>query len=255
VGWSAQGAGAAGYFQGYITDVRLLSGTVLYPSAFVPPVAPMTAIPQTVLLYNNAASSTADNTGAHIVRHVGNAQTSTVVKKYGTGSMYFDGSGDYLSIPNHPAFLFGSGDYTIEAWIYPTAAVGAPCIAGIWSVITPGKQAWMFYFDGNGSLKLIIDPADTVVLSAPNGTIQINVWQHVAVTKSGTAFKMFKDGVVVASATQSHTMQDGTGALEIGDVSDGGTHDYAGYIDDLRITKGYARYTANFTPPGRLKSK
>jgi len=50
-------------------------------------------------------------------------------------------------------------------------------------------------------------------------------------------------------------MQAGTGALEIGDVSDGGTHDFIGYIDDLRITRGIARYTANFTPPGRLPGK
>jgi hypothetical protein len=77
----------------------------------------------------------------------------------------------------------------------------------------------------------------------------------VAVTKSGTAFKMFINGIVVASATQSHSMRAASGDLEIGDVADGGTHDYVGYIDDLRITRGYARYTANFTPPGKLPAR
>lgn len=244
--------GAQGYFRGFVSGVRLVSGSVLYDGPFVPDFTPPTAVSGTVLLVNATNAGAIDSTRLNRITTVANAQVNTTVRKFGFGSYLFDGSVDHLSIPNSNLLLFEGGDYTVEAWVYPITVTGAgsvPCIAGIWSTVSPSKQAWMLYFDTTGSLKFVIDPDDTVILSSSSGAIQAGVWQHVAVTKSGSAFKAFVNGTIVATASQSHTMQNGSGALEIGDVSDGGSHDFNGYISDLRITKGYARYTSAFTPP------
>jgi hypothetical protein len=252
IGWSAWD-GAQGYYKGYVTDVRVVSGTVLYNSAFVPPTSPLTVIPNTQLLCKFADAGFVDNSMNHRLTTTGSPRVSSVVKKYGTGSMYFPGSNSYISIPNDPKLYFGSGDYTVEAWVYPQSFTGVPAIVGMWSTVLAGEQAWMLYIESSLP-KFVIDPEDTVILTSSTA-LQLNTWQHVAVTKSGTAFKMFINGIVVASATQSHSMRNASGDLEIGDVADGGTHDYVGYIDDLRITRGYARYTANFTPPGKLPAR
>lgn len=244
--------GAQGYFKGYVSGVRLVSGSVLYDGPFIPDLVPPTAVSGTVLLVNATNAGAIDSTRLNRITTVANAQVNTSVRKFGAGSYLFDGSADHLSVPNSNLLVFEGGDYTIEAWLYPITVTGAgtsPCIAGIWSTVSPGKQAWMLYFDTTGSLKFIIDPDDTVILSSSSGVIQAGAWQHVAVTKSGSAFKAFVNGTIVATASQSHTMQNGSGALEIGDVSDGGSHDLNGYISDLRLTRGYARYTASFTPP------
>lgn len=251
IGWSAWDGGQ-GYFKGFISGVRLVSGSVIYTGPFVPEFTPPTAVSGTVLLVNATNAGVIDSARLHRITTVANSQVSTSVRKFGYGSYLFDGSVDHLSLPNSNLFLFEGGDYTVEAWVYPISMVGGgsvPCIAGIWSTVSPGKQAWMMYFDTTGSLKFVIDPDDTVILSSSSGVIQAGVWQHVAVTKSGSAFKAFVNGMVVATASQSHTMQNGSGALEIGDVSDGGSHDLNGYVSDLRITKGLARYTSAFTPP------
>ena len=95
--------------------------------------------------------------------------------------------------------------------------------------------------------------ASNFVLRAANNTDLISygtmpttgTWTHIAITRSGTTARMFYDGTQVASATTAHDFVDA--AFYIG--QDGGSNAFIGYIDDLRITKGYARYTANFTPP------
>jgi hypothetical protein len=77
-------------------------------------------------------------------------------------------------------------------------------------------------------------------------------WYHVAVTRSGNTFKLFRNGVQNGSTvtnSNSCPATASTGALYVGSDVGGGFGNWNGYIDDLRITKGYARYTTNFTPP------
>jgi hypothetical protein len=82
---------------------------------------------------------------------------------------------------------------------------------------------------------------------APAGTITLNTWTHVAWTRSGSSNRLFINGTQVGSTTTDATNYTSTASF-IG-ASQSGTLPFAGYIDDLRITKGYARYTSNFTPP------
>ena len=104
-----------------VSGLRVVNGTALYTSAFTPPTAPPTAITNTVLLTNFTNAGIFDNTGKHNLETVGNAQIDTATKKYGTGSMEFDGTGDYLVTPSSPNIALGTGDFTIECWTYFTS--------------------------------------------------------------------------------------------------------------------------------------
>jgi hypothetical protein len=104
-------------FKGYISSARIVSGTAVYTSNFTPPAAPLTAITNTSLLCNFTNAAIFDNAMMNNLETVGNAQISTSVKKFGTGSIYFDGSGDSLVTPNNPAYIL-PGDFTIEGFVY-----------------------------------------------------------------------------------------------------------------------------------------
>jgi hypothetical protein len=188
---------------------------------------------------SNAFSATAN----------GNAQISTTQSKFGGASGKFDGSGDYVQITSATALELGSGDFTIELWYYHDG--GNQTFAGLVGkgpVGSTPSDAWTLEFGGSG---IIFVPwaasTETVTTTEPSQ----NAWHHVAVTRSGSTLRLFVDGVQSASNTVSFTVgTNNSGPLVIG----GGafapsTRSFSGYIDDLRITKGVARYTAGFTPP------
>jgi hypothetical protein len=191
-----------------------------------------------------------------VLETVGNAQISTSVKKYGTGSLAFDGTGDYLIGPTSPAFELGSGDFTIEVWLYRTADSGQ-YDSEIVSYGNPSTlNGWHFGLSGSSGgtqnrIQFGLNYSGYLVIST--ATIAANTWTHVAVTRSGTSFKMFINGSQDGSATSSATptitttsrLYVGTGSYDPGSVN----RTITGYIDDLRITKGIARYVNNFTPP------
>jgi len=106
-------------FNGYLSDIRLVSGTALYTSNFTPPSAPLTNIANTSLLCNFTNAGIFDSTAKSILELVGDAKVSTAQYKYGTGSIVFDGTGDavrvFSSASPSPLFKFGSSDFTIEA--------------------------------------------------------------------------------------------------------------------------------------------
>lgn len=225
-----------------VSNLRIVKGSAVYTSGFTPPTSPVTAISGTSLLMNFTNAGIIDQTGINNILTVGDAKISTVQQKYGSSSMFFDGTGDYLTVLNHPNLQFGTGDFTVECWIFATAVGGAQkCI------ISKGTSTtgWELRIGGAVSGGLDFSYASTAVTNAT--VVTLNTWHHVAVTRSGTAVKIFLDGVNVGSATTATDFSQ-TDALKIGE-SRAGSQTFSGYIDDLRITKGYARYTANFTPP------
>jgi hypothetical protein len=237
-------------FFGYITDVRMIRGISLYNSNFVLPSTPLTtsvtsgtSTYNAVVLLNNTNGGIVDQHSSNVLETVGNAQVSTAVKKYNNGSIYFDGSGDYLKIPSSPNFEFGTGDFTIEGWVYLVSTSSYSTIisnrttdtdntAGRWSVAIR-NSAFEFFSGGSQIIS--------------SGTVSTSTWTFFTVTRASGSLKLFLNGTQVGSTTSFTTS---LSALSVSIGANGaGTETLTGYIDDLRITKGYARYTSNFTAP------
>lgn len=234
---------------GYISNFRMVKGTAVYTTAFTPPTAPVTAITNTSLLTNFTNGAIFDNAMMNDLETVGNAQISTSVVKYGTGSLAFDGTGDYLSTPSAPTNQMGSGPFTIEAWIYPTTISGTHSIVGKYVGGSIANSEYWLFITSTGKLAFAVDGSggeDYVESSA--GAIVANTWTYVVAQKSASAIAIYINGTQANVVGSTRTLSTNTTPLNIGSFNNGsGT--YFGYIDDLRITKGYARYTANFTPP------
>jgi hypothetical protein len=228
---------------GYISNVRLVSSAV-YTTTFTPPTTPFTAISGTVLLLSTINGAIFDNAMMNDLETVGNAQISTSVKKYGTGSLAFDGTGDYLFGGNYLSATFSTGDFTIEMWLYySSSAAGSDFLIDCRPAATNG--AYPTIYADTGILYYFANSGNRITSSS----ISTNTWMHVAVCRSGTSTKMFINGTQTGSTyTDSTNYICRTDGPVIGADRNFGDS-LLGYIDDFRITKGYARYTANFTPP------
>jgi hypothetical protein len=189
---------------------------------------------------NGSTTFTDSSSNNHTITANGNAQISTAQSKFGGASMYFDGSGDYLVLPDDQnSFNFGTSDFTLECWIYPTGTI----TGNLFSQRGSG-MSWRYriefqgidFFYGNG-----LDG------STPNSSVPLNTWSHVALTRNGNTFTIWVNGQ--SSATNTITASMNYAIPRIGTSIIYPNEAFKGYIDDFRITKGVARYTSNFTPP------
>ena len=259
VGQSYDGAGGNSnkFFNGYITGARVVKGSAVYDptvTTIAVPTAPPTAVTNTQLLLNMTNAGITDSTMINNLETIGNAQISTSVKKYGSGSMYFDGTGDWISIASPPEFLrvWWTGPYTLEFWVYANAfstdSQGASPVIGNRS---PTGQAnnWSFGPIAGGAVRLYYYNGSIQSLTTAT-TLSTGQWYHLALVVNNNTITIYINGVSSASAAVSGTpLTDTATPFTIGqsyNVS------FNGYIDDLRITRGYARYTSNFTPPGEM---
>jgi len=248
-------AGTTG--QGYAGDVRIVNGAV--PSAYVtsstttgtqiftPPTAPLTSITNTSLLLNYTNAGILDNAMMNELETVGNAQISTSVKKYGTGSLAFDGSGDYAISYNPNLYTFGTGDFTVEAWVYPTSFPAEAAI--ITTATSTDYQGFTINVGTSGNIIIALGAGGSwTVVTTSGGTLSANTWQHIALTRSGNVFRMFVSGTQSYTTTNSVSLTNTNNAISVGGRTAGGGQYFNGYIDDVRISKGLARYTSTFTP-------
>jgi hypothetical protein len=240
-------------FLGHISQTRVIKGTCLYTTAFTPPTAPLTAVSGTVLLLEGTNAGILDNTGKNNLDTVGNAQIDTTTKKYGTGSMEFDGTGDYLTAPGSTNFDIRTGAFCIECWVY-RSATGNQHIIGYANEGAGANDFWDFGIgsDASSTNKLVFRYQGNSAKLVSTNTLSTGQFYHVAATGDGTVLRIFINGNLEASATAAvDSTIPNTKRLGIGTNLYGGiyTQYLNGFIDDLRITKGVARYTANFTPP------
>lgn len=227
---------------GYMSNVRILKGTALYTSAFTPPAVPLTAITNTQLLVNFINASIIDNAAMQVPETVGNAQISTSVRRFGTGSLAFDGTGDWLLIPHAPDQFFGTGNFTIEMWLY-LATTGAAR-----GLVAKGTSTTGWLVSTNASNQVVFTFGTSTITST--GAISGTTWTHIAVVREGTGTnqtKIYINGTNDGTGTVSTNFNQ-TNAMYVGADRTAGSA-LNGNIDDLRITNGIARYTANFTPP------
>ena len=252
---SANDTGANESFIGYMSDMRIINGTSLYTTTFTPPAQILgnysTNIPAQLLLnFNNGGII--DQHGTNVLETVGNAQLSTAVKKYNSGSIAFDGTGDYLKIPNSQNFNFGSGNFTVEGWVY---CINTSSRQDIFT--TPANASG---FNGlsfaiyNGNFELTMSwTGGWDILFATAGSVSANTWYHFAVVRNGGTVTVYINGTSTYSnsglSTSSLVFGTDPATISYGRVNQSDARYLYGYIDDLRITKGYARYTSNFTAP------
>jgi hypothetical protein len=229
------------FFSGLISDLRVVKGTALYTSSFTPPMEPLTPVANTSLLCNFTNAAIFDSAAKNVLETVGNAQIDTAVTKFGTGSMYFDGTGDSLSVPSNVENGIGTSDFTVEAWIHPTATHGN-------RHITDSTSAGGLFLKTEATT-VGIGGATIATHNMFSFTFSPNQWYHVAFCRQGSTVYGFVDGVQIGSGANTVNYTSPTG-LTIGNAFSLPAG-WIGYIDDLRITKGVARYTANFTPRSR----
>ena len=196
-----------------------------------------------------------DNAQQNDLLTVGNAQVNTSIKKYGTGSIAFDGSGDSLFAANQSSILMSGGNFTIEAWVNPNSfgSTYNPIIANaISNVSTAADLQYFLYLDGSGKPTFKAYSASTAYTVASASAIPTGSWTFIAAVRNGSTLTLYVNGVSVATTTIGTVILNGStlALIRCGAYQEASVFYYLnGYVDDLRVTKGIARYTANFTPP------
>ena len=244
--WIGARSGGSFGISGYMTDLRIVKGTAVYTTTFAPPTAPLTAITNTSLLENFTNAGIPDLAMMNNLQTVGNAQVSTSVKKYGTGSLKFGGSGDYMDLPSIPQYAFGSGDFTIEGWIYWDSSKATDQIFIDFRPTTTNGAYPTLFLNSSGQINFYASNGVRITSSA----ITTNTWTNFALVKNSGTTKLYVNGTQSGSSyTDSNSYLQSR--LRLGDsgfnIGDGAG--YKGYLDDIRITNGLARYTTTFTPP------
>lgn len=235
---------------GYVSNLRITKGTAIYTTNFTLPTIPVAATSNTSLLLNFVNTGVYDSTGKNDLETVADARVNSTVVKYGNGSMYFDGTGDYLKAAfGNPLFYFGAENWTVECWVYLNSTSGTQGILfGQSDFAIAANASYEFYATGSGSL-FYYNGSSNLNLTAP--TITVSTWTHLAWVRNSTTITLYVNGVSIGLVVI------GTGVINNGTTNpvtvgakNGGTAPFNGYIDDLRITKGIARYTTTpFTPP------
>jgi hypothetical protein len=188
---------------------------------------------------NGGTTFTDSSSNANTMTRGGNAQLSTSDYKFGTASVVWDGSGDFLRTPDSTLFGFGTGDFTIEFWSYFASGFNTGTGAILMSI---GDFRNITY---TGSTLRFRTNSGTNLITG--GALSTSTWYHIALTKSGNDHKLFIDGTQAGStytSSTSYTVQ----RITFG-ANNSGQNNYLGNMDDIRVTKGVARYTSNFTAP------
>ena len=248
---------------GYISNFRLIKGTALYTSNFTAPTTSLTAVTNTEALIcqsNNFKDNSTNNASITIggtakVKPFSPFAPSTSYNSGNNGgSAYFDGTGDYLSITNESDLTPGTGDFTIECWVYfsssttnqgifqldttplsgstyiaPVLFTGGGAYAGRWATMTKS----------GGNQSLYADSSDNPV---------VGVWYHTAVVRTSGTIKVFVNGAQVISDFTDSTDFTDRDSITVGSFFSS-SYDMTGYISGFRYVKGTAVYTSAFTPP------
>ena len=238
------------YWTGYMTDVRLVVGSAVYTSNFTAPTERLTAITNTSLLICHLPYFKDGSTNNQSVTTYGNTNTQPVApydrQRYSVGnnggSVYLDGTGDYLDVTSSAANL-GTGDFTVECWAYWSADPR--------SIIYDTRQS-----DGNSGHAIFMtstthnvvfyDNNATVLTSA--GAVKQGIWNHIAVVRNSGTINIFINGKKDTAQVTGNTTDFDAHAFRIGEKTYGGIPNVTGNITDFRISST-ARYTTDFTPP------
>lgn len=187
---------------------------------------------------NGSTTFTDNSPNPKTISVVGSTAISTAQSKFGGASIRFDGSASQLATSTSTELAFGTGDFTVECFI--RINVAKPY--GFIYLTTGSSTNLLLAFGSNGQTLRVFVSGSVIDLNGPT-SLSLNTWHHVAVTRSGSTVRVFLNGVIEESGTCSSDFTS-TSAI-IGETLD----PIDAYIDELRVTKGVARYTGAFTPP------
>jgi len=241
---------------GYISNLRIVKGTALYTANFTPATTTLTAVANTSLVTCQSNRFIDNSTNNFTVTRNGDVRvvalspfnpTASWSAAVNGGSGYFDNSGDYLTAPANASLALGTGNFTLEAWVYATSAFGTdPIFESRSSSSSTAGYAWVVYSNGK------MDIFNNAWLGQSSIALNLYAWNHVAVVRSGTGANQttyYVNGAAAGTITFSANLTDGSSyETKISGSSTAGEH-FGGYISNARIVKGVAVYTGAFTPP------
>jgi hypothetical protein len=246
-------------YTGYVSNLRVVKGTAVYNSNFNPPSTLTAAISGTVLMLDFTNGGIIDRSNNGIpVDIVGDTRSISTETKYNARSLYFDGTGDYITtFASSTALNLGTGNFTAEFWIYPLqyGSVGqteGPQLIGT-RPITGERTGYSINLGNSTTGFRVLGAALNVlaVVTTGNGPA-LSAWSHMAVVRNGTNLSIYKNGTQVGTSTIAAGTDFAGNTVVMGryfDSASASTQDYRGYLSDIRLTKGVARYTTTFTPP------
>ena len=189
--------------------------------------------------------------GSAVGTGVGGLKTDNICGEGGrnalNGSVFFNGGNDALAIPAGPDFAYGTGDFTIEAWIWKASRPATGETRAIYTQTVGGNNYFVFYITSNNQISIILGHSNEVTSTEK---ITVDAWNHVAVSRASGTVKVYVNGVATSGTSVTTDLNDTTRNPTIGNY----THSYGalpfyGFISNLRVCIGHAVYTTDFTPP------
>jgi YD repeat-containing protein len=191
----------------------------------------------------------------HSITAYGNSRLDTSQTKFGSAAAFFDGDGDYLSLADSADWNFASEDFTIDFWVKFNTLPASGSYQMLCSQISDSAHyVYLAVKNSSGAYQLtfyVNNPSYAIDVAAnTNPNFSTGVWCHIALVRTGNIFKIFQDGIQIgADAVDSDVVSDIDAPFEIGRWNHSGAYFYFdGWLDEIRISKGIARWTANFTP-------
>ncbi len=185
----------------------------------------------------------------------GNAQIDTAQSVFGGASGLFDGTGDYISSADSADWQLDGGadsnEWTIDFWVRFNGDPGAANMP-LMSQYTDGNNYWVCMLSVNNMRFLCVSGGATIISISNAWNPATATWYHLAFVKQGTTgYKFFVDGTQVGTTqTDTSTIPNFTSVITAGGGMYSGALAYLnGWMDEVRVSKGVARWTANFTPP------
>lgn len=198
---------------------------------------------------NNSTNIT-DVTGKTVTRY-GDTKISTAQSIIGGSSIYFDGTGDYLSLADSADFdILTNTAYTIDFWMYPNDLTSPQFL--IEASSGDATNRWVIILDTSGlfgTSNIMIGHFNSGIVGTPKTNLTISAWNHVAfVRETNNNWTVYINGVSKATASYSTSIAPSANMC-IGAYNNGNAYFFNGYFSHLRITQGQALWTSNFTPP------
>lgn len=203
-------------------------------------------------LFIDGESVIEDETGKTISKYGdGNLSVDTSISKVGASSIKCETGAVFERhyMGDHNDWAFYTGDYTVDLWLRTDTIAGTASVIGQWLEGHVGYQAWEIFRSGSYlQWKWYTTGQHSLNFTT---SLQINTWYHVAAVRNGSSVKLYLDGVQVASGTETGSIPNLSGRpLLIGHKQDNASGTYAwwfqGNLDNVRVVKGEALWTANF---------